>query len=716
MKKGIITLLLGGLIAPLTGQHLHHDIEATISHASHEITVSDRLTFPAGWLHGSQELIFTLNKALGVDPPGGGIRIEKLAGDPGSKVSTYRVKPLEGWGKTGSVTLHYSGRIHEEIQTGAAEYARGFSETDGIIGDDGIYLAGSTNWIPSMEDAALFTFELSVEMDKDWLLVSQGTRTKDMVADGRRRTVYQSPEPMDEVFLIAGKWTEYSRQSGNVLVQVFLRTPDGDLARRYMGVTSHYLSLYERLIGDYPYSKFALVENFWETGYGMPSFTLLGPQVIRFPWILHSSYPHELLHNYWGNSVYVDYASGNWCEGITAYMADHLIKEQQGQAVEYRRNTLQKFTDYVNAENDFPPVEFVSRNNPAEEAIGYGKVLMFNNMLREEFGDESFLESYSDFYENKRFCFASFGDIRTSFEKVTGKDLEGMFSQWLERKGAPSLVLSEVSADKKGEEYELSFSLAQVQEGAVFRISVPVAVYLEDREVVFLTHAGMEEREKRFTYSLDSRPLKVSIDPQFQLMRFLDRSEVPSTLSQLFGAQASLVLVPARSEFREEYRALGEFWKATQEAQGKQVEILTDEELAEFPADRPVWVFGFENQWAGQVRISDGHRSTLTEADREMIDSLAVDQSLVYALPSAGGQTLGFVGSRHREALEALGRKLFHYGSYGYLGFEGPEATNVLKGTLPVLDSSLDHVIPWPDRPAITQKLPERKALGQEAP
>ena len=34
--------------------------------------------------------------------------------------------------------------------------------------------------------------------------------------------------------------------------------------------------MYRGLIGPYPYQKFALVENFWETGYGMPSFTLLG--------------------------------------------------------------------------------------------------------------------------------------------------------------------------------------------------------------------------------------------------------------------------------------------------------------------------------------------------------------------------------------------------------------------------------------------------------
>jgi len=40
--------------------------------------------------------------------------------------------------------------------------------------------------------------------------------------------------------------------------------------------TGQYLEMYEKLIGPYPYSKFALIENFWETGYGMPSFTLPG--------------------------------------------------------------------------------------------------------------------------------------------------------------------------------------------------------------------------------------------------------------------------------------------------------------------------------------------------------------------------------------------------------------------------------------------------------
>ena len=128
--------------------------------------------------------------------------------------------------------------------------------------------------------------------------------------------------------------------------------------------------MYRGLIGPYPYGKFALVENFWETGYGMPSFTLLGPQIIRFPFILSSSYPHEILHNWWGNSVFVDYETGNWCEGLTAYMADHLIQEQRGKGDEYRRDTLQKYRDYVRDGRDFPLTEFRSRHSAATEAVG----------------------------------------------------------------------------------------------------------------------------------------------------------------------------------------------------------------------------------------------------------------------------------------------------------------------------------------------------------
>ena len=179
--------------------------------------------------------------------------------------------------------------------------------------------------------------------------------------------------PQDDIALAADRYVEYRDRAGEVEALVFLRAPDAALARQYLDAATGYLELYAKLIGPYPYGTWSTVENFWETGYGMPSFTLLGPKVIRFPFILHTSFPHEILHSWWGNGVFIDYESGNWAEGLTAYLADHLDKEQRGEGAEHRRTTLQKYADFVLAGRDLPLTAFRSRHGSVTEAVGYGK-------------------------------------------------------------------------------------------------------------------------------------------------------------------------------------------------------------------------------------------------------------------------------------------------------------------------------------------------------
>ncbi len=708
----LISALLAG-ISVLSAQYPYHKIHVVINHSTHEITVADTIEFPAAMTDNTSILEFTLRSKLILEETGEDTRIEKIGDSEDNGADRYRITLPSDKNSKVIIPVRYSGKFENEIETGAAEYARGFSSTDGIICPDGIYLAGSSGWLPSFEMSKLFTFNLTVDLDEAWSTVSQGTRMKNTVVNHRRKVQYDNPDPVDEVYLISGEWTEYSNRDGNVLIQAFLRTPDEAIANRYIGATAYYLAMYRDLIGEYPYTKFALVENFWETGYGMPSFTLLGEKVIRFPWILHSSYPHELLHNYWGNSVYVDYSQGNWCEGITAYMADHLIKEQQELADVYRRTTLQKFTDYVNPENDFPPSEFVSRNTPAEEAIGYGKVLMFNNMLREEFGDEVFRMAYAEFYEKNRFRYASWEDIRFSFEHVTGKDLKSMFDQWILRKGAPSLQLSEVKVIAVDDGYELTYTLKQLQDEEPFSLNIPVAIYLENMQEVYITNVRMDTREKAFSHHYDNRPLKISVDPQFNLMRRLHYSEVPSSLSQLFGSKHSVIVLPGNSEHIDNYRKLAEFWKETLAVQGKEMEILYDTSIEEVPCDMSVWVAGFENKFYEGNIISELYQEVFTNEERVSILQLTRDHSLVYAVPHqhSPGKTIGFIGTHYPKEIMVLARKLPHYGGYGYLGFTGSEFTNVLKGGFPVMNSALNHVFQYEDHPAINQKLRKRSAL-----
>ena len=123
----------------------------------------------------------------------------------------------------------------------------------------------------------------------------------------------------------------------------------------------------------------------------------MGSRVIRFPFILHTSYPHEILHNWWGNGVYVNRQGGNWSEGLTAYLSDHLFPDLNGKGDRYRFQELMKYASYVNAKNDFSLSQFKGRTNMASQAIGYGKLVMVLNMLRLELGDKVFLKPCANF-------------------------------------------------------------------------------------------------------------------------------------------------------------------------------------------------------------------------------------------------------------------------------------------------------------------------------
>jgi len=390
---------------------IHHILSVEIFPETSQIVVTDSLSKLE-----NDELIFGLNAALTPISFSKNAQVQKLtiekkakdvgmdrdyseSSESGLIINQWRVKLLKG---TTSFVVHYEGKIDVPFSGSEENYQRGFSESPGIISDTGIYLAGSTYWVPAIE-GKLSTFNLRTSLPAGWKTVSQGERKVESANDSLHIDSWYCDKPQEEIFLIGAQFHEYAHtMNAGVEAMAFLRTPDEGLANKYLEVTEQYLDMYLELIGPYPYTKFALVENFWETGYGMPSFTLLGEKVIRFPWILHSSYPHELLHNWWGNSVYVDFETGNWCEGITAYLADHLISEQRGQGEAYRRSTLQKFTNVVDAENDFPLNEFLSRHDAASEAIGYGKSLMMWHMLRQEMGDDNFKKTMSLFNEDFR--------------------------------------------------------------------------------------------------------------------------------------------------------------------------------------------------------------------------------------------------------------------------------------------------------------------------
>ncbi len=692
MKRIAVWFLAAGLFLPHPAAGApsitHHVITADINPRRSFIEVTDG--FHVKDLESSS-FRFKLNRGLEItslSQEGNALRWRRIgpAQDMEGAAVVVEVNLLGGNRKEADLRITCSGVIYDSLTPPDEPYARSFEQTTGLIDKRGAFLSGSTAWIPTV-DGSLFRYRLLATVPGRWESVSQGRMEARTLSGASRVTRWVCDDPMEEVYLVAGPYVFEEANHGDIKIYGFLYDADDreDLWRTYLERTSVYLDLYSTVIGPYPFPKFAVVENFWQTGFGMPSFTLLGDKVIRLPFIPYTSYRHEILHNWWGNGVYVDWKSGNWCEGLTSYGADHANKEERSaaDAVSYRRGELRKYRNYVQEAEDFPLSRFTSRSSSSTQAVGYSKATMVFHMLRISVGDVSFHKALQRFFKERKFLVSGWNDLRTAFEEETLKDLGVFFDQWVNRKGAPVLSVADVKTKKEGDRYEVETVLHQ--EKPYYQLEVPVRLETDlgaEETFVILDGPGADYRWKGA-----GRPLSLSIDPDFDLFRKLYRAEIPPALSQTLGADSTLIVLGDSSR-EDEDRPLAAL--AAQWAEGGGAEVVHGEVEDPLFRRRTVWLLG-ETAYGGRfvetLPAGVSVNGTVWTLGGKEYDSASLSLVITAPHPENGELSWTLFLPASDDAVPAIGRKIPHYGKYGYLVFDGDR--NVAKGEWPSGESPM---------------------------
>tara|TARA_B100000686_G_scaffold149838_1_gene157138 strand:- start:587 stop:2734 length:2148 start_codon:yes stop_codon:yes gene_type:complete len=560
--------------------------------------------------------------------------------------------------------------------------------------NEGVIYSGSDYFYPILESKnSMVTFDMKISLPKFWEPVSQGKREKLNALKGISNVRWNSAFPAEEIFLIVNRYKVFEEQYKEISLYAFLLKEEENLANKYIETAKYYIDLYSKILGPYPYSKFALVENSQQTGYGMPSFTLMGSRIIRFPFILHSSYPHEILHNWWGNGVFPDPKDGNWSEGLTAYLADHFLLELKGKGSQYRFQEMMKYLSYVNDSNEFPIKEFTFRDSMATQAIGYGKLLMVFHMLRMELGENQFLKGLRKYYENYKYRHAGFKDIKKIFETVSGKNLDWFFEQWIQRKGAPRIELVDASYIATKGRYDLSIKIKKIT--PTYRFKLPVAIWKEGSEEPDIQNLLMDGENHNFLLNLSGKPKALRLDPYNEVFRILDKKEIPASIGQTFGSAEAIIVLP-RFEEGEIFQGYRQFANSLIEKGNVKKTILNDSKT-NLPSSLSLWVFGKNNE---MQKILVSHLNKLgivLEAEGFRLNEgffSFKEHSFVFTIPrfENGKGTLTWLIASSKDVTPGLIRKLPHYGKYGYLVFKGDAPENVVKGI-------------WPSTPINLQKI-----------
>ncbi len=580
LAYGGVVLAASGCVtsapAPMRLRTLQYDIHVSLQPATHELTGVAALTLsrdePATPPADTLEVALGLQRDLAITRVSGtNARVSDwgtrtTAAKEGELASVHHVT-LGEVANEFTLLIEYHGTLVQDVQAGERPGQIHNFEMNAHIGTKGVYLAGGGCWYPTLQTSTaggnvdeLARYRLTVEPVSGMELVAGAEFDKEESAKTGDLT-WVSKYPLDGLTLVGGPHVIKRRNAGGVSLalhyaQPSAGPPDQAMERNaelFLDAAAKYVQRYQPLIGPFPFDEFTIVENFFSSGFAFPHFTLLSPRLLQMGprALMHGYLDHEMLHAYWGNSIYVDPTDGNWCEALTSYAANHygyILDGDAAGARKYRRNACNAFTQ-LKPDEDLPLDTFGDEDG-AGRTIGYNKGAVVFHMLARRVGQENFwaaLRRLTDGYTGK---YASWQTFQRLFETQSGADLTRFFQQWVRQGGAPFLTLEQAQWDE--ESHTLSITVDQGR--PAFDLRVPLRLLYElgpPRDII----AAVDQPVTTVQVVVDAPPTSVELDPDYDVFRRLRPGEMLPT-ARLTTAGTKLLVVTASEQLSPFYETV----------------------------------------------------------------------------------------------------------------------------------------------------------------
>lgn len=702
-----------GIVEAKARPTIHHDLEVTLKPDTHELIARDTLTIPSTLIQ-SQSLSFHLNahltltnlaidetplplSTLKIAPPDTSTSPNGTSVSTGQQV-TVPLSPQASSANTLKMTIAYQGQINDPPQAaGGLRFVRP-DETNGHIGVDGIYLSSETFWYSTV-DSTLQTYHLSLTLPDGWEGVTQDKPLSHTQGDGTHTTTWHIQTPSEALTVSANRFKVERRQWQGIEVATYLFPEEAALAPQYLDATIAYLKVYTGLLGPYPFSTFAVVENFFPSGLGMPAFTLLGQGVMRRGYTQPYSLGHEIVHSWFGNSVFNDFAQGNWVEGLTTYLSNYYYDEATGNteaAFNTRRRMLHEYNVYTSPGDDYPILAFHHKETRRDNAVGYQKTALVFHMLRQEIGDQAFFHGVRQIVREGTGRYIEWPDLKKIFSAVSGRDLDWFFTQWVDRAGAPDIDWEKIAVKHDPQQpgqYVISGTITQ--HDPLYRVTLPLQIELEDG-ARHSTNLHLSGTLAPLDLQVPARPTRLRIDPDHQILQRLGRKQLPPMLNLWETDTSRTVILPQAPTPAEEdsYASLMQRLKHQ-----PQIAILSTNNpdyshpgsyLTVGAIARQILEDPSRNPCKDLVKVSSQEVTILTRHYE------SPDMAFLLSCPHPihPGHIMTFFFGFSPEAVMPVSRLLFFYGWDSYLVYQ--QGRVVARGLFDPVHSAQDVILPSP--------------------
>ncbi len=562
-----------------------------------------------------------------------------------------------------TLILDYSIKFGSNIKVQDMTFENPSNNLVSHISQEGVFIGGDIQWYPIFNNKPekreiIFTSPLGYEF------VTEGLRVTHDISDRFIKSKWLIEKEINRLPIVGGPYLVKTKNLNDLQLLIYFSKENYSYTDRYMEALVEYLNFYTNLIGPYPYKKFAVVETILPVGISYQTFTIIHKNLIKLPFLIESSFPHEILHSWFGNGVFINYSKGNWSEGLVTYLADYMIKERKSkkEAIDYLKKLTIDYSSVIKEGNDFSLRQFYGRYDLTSRVIGYGKSAMFFHYLRFFMGDEKFFEALRDFYQKNLLKTASWDDLERSFVNSYDNSLKVLFKQWVERKGIPDIDITNANKEKLSDKWLIKLSL--IQNSQDYLLKLPVTIYNKLGKVLLADKIILKDTFQEFKLETLEEPYEIRINESYDVLIKLDDYEIPPTINSIKSAKNVLLLVN-NNYFKNE--SIERFAKTM----GLKNYRITNKVDRDFDA---IVSFGIDEVVKnGDILI----KNDFFEYGGEIYKG---DRDGIFLVTKRGNKFYAYFKTFSTDGASELVPKITHYGAFSYLIFR--DGKNTHKGLI----------------------------------
>ncbi|GEN67549.1 M1 family metallopeptidase [Chryseobacterium rhizosphaerae] len=416
----------------------------------------------------------------------------------------------------------------------------------------------SSAWFPTIDKPnQKTTQEIYMTVPDKYVSLSNGVLKDSRKEPNAMRTDHWVMDKRHSVYLAfmgVGDYAIVKDQWENIPIDYYIEKEYEPYAKQIYGHTPEMMAFFSKKLGyDYPWIKYAQISgrDYPSAAMENTTATLHNTQVLQKPGQLadenrwENIIAHELFHHWFGDLVTAESWSNLTVNESFANYSEYLWYEYKYGKDQADYHLMSEINKYIHTPSDFQKdlVRFdYDSSEDVFDLVSYQKGGGILHMLRNYLGDEAFFAGMTDYLKTYEYQNAEAEQLRLSFERISGKDLNWFFNQWYYGSGNPQLNYSYTFEPVK-KQVEVTVNQSQEKE---FEFPLAIDVYDNGKPVrhnVWVT----AKAKNTFSFNVSKNPDVVNINADGILVsEITDKKTATQYLMQFVNSK----------EFSSRYKAL----------------------------------------------------------------------------------------------------------------------------------------------------------------